>query len=199
MVIARQSCLRILLLTMLSTSLSGCMGAPLAQQLLSSVVLNGADKIMTNAQEAQEREALNNRVLPNTEPDEYWASFVTAGFQKITPIEEPLPTASTASAQPIVEKKMQVSPFVRVEVWNMLIGDEKLAVLEKAYVLGDEDLPPRKDWSQLRVAIGAREGEEDRPIIFIVPNELGRLNSGQETIVELGNSGDLSIARYAAN
>ncbi len=94
---------------------------------------------------------------------------------------------------------MQVSPFVRVEVWNMLVGDEKLAVLEKAYALGDQDLPPRKDWSQLRVAIGARGGEEDRPIIFIVPNELGRLNSGQETIVELGNPGDLSVARYAAN
>lgn len=174
------------------------MGAPLAQQLLSSVVLNSADRLMADAHEAQERDALNNRVLPNTEPDEYWGSFVTAGFRKITPIEEPLP-ASVRQDDAKSVAMLEVSPFVRVEVWNMLVGEEKQAVLEKAYAMGNKDIPPKEEWVGTRVATGALEGREDQPIIFLVPDELGRITSGQQTIVELADPGDLSIARYAAN
>lgn len=187
-----------LLLPLCCILLSGCMGAPLAQQLLSSVVLNSADRIMADAHEAQERDALNNRVLPNTEPDEYWGSFVTAGFRKITPIEEPLPTSvRQGDAKPVA--MLEVSPFVRVEVWNMLVGEEKQAVLEKAYAMGNKDIPPKEEWAGTRVATGALEGQEDQPIIFLVPDELGRITSGQQTIVELADPGNLSIARYAAN
>lgn len=178
--------------------LNGCMGAPLAQQLLSSVVLNGADKIINNAHEAQQREASNHRVMKDSPPDPYWASFVTAGFQRVAPIEEPLPALEKPAEQ--VNSTTEISPFVRVIVWNMLVGEEKLSVLEKAYASGSMDLPPKKDWGQLRVATGALEGEHDQQhIVFIVPPELGRLNSGQQTIVELGNPGDLNIARYTTN
>ncbi|MDZ4099193.1 MAG: hypothetical protein U1E13_10935 [Methylophilaceae bacterium] len=187
-----------LLLLLCCILLSGCMGAPLAQQLLSSVVLNSADRLMADAHEAQERDALNNRVLPNTEPDEYWGSFVTAGFRKITPIEEPLP-ASVRQDDAKSVAMLEVSPFVRVEVWNMLVGEEKQAVLEKAYAMGNKDIPPKEEWVGTRVATGALEGREDQPIIFLVPDELGRITSGQQTIVELADPGDLSIARYAAN
>jgi hypothetical protein len=160
------------------------MGAPLAQQLLSSVVLNSADRIMADAYEAQQRDALNNRVLPNTEPD--------------TPIEEPLP-ASVRQAETKPVTMLEVSPFVRVEVWNMLVGEEKQAVLEKAYAMGNKDIPPKEEWAGTRVATGALAGQEDQPIVFLVPDELGRITSGQQTIVELADPGDLSIARYAAN
>ncbi len=198
MLVDKRQFTHVLLLLLCCILLSGCMGAPLAQQLLSSVVLNSADRIMTDAHEAQERDALNNRVLPNTEPDEYWGSFVTAGFRKITPIQEPLPASvKQADTKPVA--MLEVSPFVRVEVWNMLVGEEKQAVLEKAYAMGNKDIPPKEEWAGIRVATGALEGREDQPIIFLVPDELGRITSGQQTIVELADPGDLSIARYAAN
>ena len=198
MLVDKRQFTHVLLLLLCCILLSGCMGAPLAQQLLSSVVLNSADRLMTDAHEAQERDALNNRVLPNTEPDEYWGSFVTAGFRKITPIQEPLPASvKQADTKPVA--MLEVSPFVRVEVWNMLVGEEKQAVLEKAYAMGNKDIPPKEEWAGIRVATGALEGREDQPIIFLVPDELGRITSGQQTIVELADPGDLSIARYAAN
>lgn len=200
MIAGKRQYLRILFAALYSVLLTGCMGAPLAQQLLSSIVLRGADNIMANAHQAQERDALNHKVMKDSEPDEYWGSFVTAGFQKITPIEEPLPN-STAQTEISTSSSLvvEVSPFVRVEVWNMLVGEEKRAVLEKAYAMGNRDIPPKEDWAKIRVATGALEGQEDSPIIFLVPNELGRISSGQQTIVELADPGDLSIARYAAN
>lgn len=179
--------------------LNGCMGAPLAQQLLTSVVMNGADNIVNNAYEAQQREAINHRVLKDTPPDDYWASFVTAGFQNTSPIAESQPIIDAPMRKPNPEPLMQTSPFVRVEVWNMLIGEEKLSVLEKAYAAGSLHLPPKKDWGQLRIATGALEGRKDQPIVFLVPAEIGKLSSGQQTIVQLANSGDLSIARYVSD
>ncbi|MDP2247492.1 MAG: hypothetical protein Q8J65_05120 [Nitrosomonadales bacterium] len=179
--------------------LNGCFGAPFAQQLLSSAVMHGTDNLLSNAYEAQQRDALNQRVLKDSLPDEYWASFVTAGFQKVKPIEEPLPAIEQAPMDASAESGLETSALVRVEIWNMLIGDEKLAVLEKAYASGDKDLPPKEEWSKLRVAIGAQEGSKDQPLVFLIPDDLGRLNSGQLTIVELGGEGELNIARYATN
>lgn len=179
--------------------LSGCMGAPLAQQLLASVVMNGADNIVNNAYEAQQREAINHRVLKDSPPDDYWASFVTAGFQNTTPTVESQPIIDAPVRKPNPEPLIQTSPFVRVEVWNMLIGEEKLSVLEKAYAAGSPNLPPKKEWGQVRIATGALEGRTDQPIVFLVPEEIGKLSSGQQTIVQLANTGDLNIARYVSD
>jgi hypothetical protein len=178
-------------------TLSGCLGAPLAQQLVSSVLLGSADNMMASAHHAQERDALNHTRLKDSLPDEYWGSFVTAGFQRITPIEESLPISAAADRG--ASAGAQVSFFVRVEVWNMLIGEEKYAVLQQAYAMGNRDIPSEEDWGKVRVATGAQEGQEDQPIVFIVPDELGRIRSGQQTIVELAEPGNLSVARYRAN
>lgn len=178
--------------------LNGCMGAPLAQQLLTSVVMNGADNIMNNAYEAQQREVINHRVLKDSPPDDYWASFVSAGFQNVAPIAEPLPLVDEPARKPIPEGLIETSPFVRVEVWNMLIGEEKLSVLEKAYAAGSTNLPPKNEWGQLHIATGALEGQ-NQPIVFMVPKEIGKLSSGQQTIVQIANSGDLNIARYVSD
>lgn len=174
------------------------MGAPLAQQLLTSVVMNGADNIMNNAYEAQQREAINHRVLKDSPPDDYWATFVSAGFQSVPPSAESMPAADVVESKPNPAIMIEASPFVRVEVWNMLIGEEKLSVLEKAYAAGSMNLPPKKDWGQLHIATGALEGQEGRPIVFLVPAEIGKLTSGQQTIVQLAKPGDLNIARYVS-
>ena len=110
------------------------------------MLMQGADNIMHNAYEAQQREALNKRVLKDSSPDEYWISFVSSGFQPISPSEE----------------------------------------------------PPKNEWAGLRVATGGLEGGQGQAIIFLVPPEIGRLNSGQLAIVELGNDGQPNIARYLA-
>lgn len=180
------------------------MGAPLAQQLLTSAVMHGTDSIIENAYEAQSRDLINHRTLQDVAPDPYWASFVTAGFEKITPIAEPLPAEQSEQTRELFEAhvprpEVQTTPLVRVEVWNMLIGEEKLSVLEQAYARGNAELPPRQDWERLHVATGAVDGNEAQPIIFLIPPHLGKLQSGQETIVELSHAGDLNIARYAAH
>lgn len=218
MTTVRKPCMQVVIATSISMMLSGCMGAPLAQQLLTSALMHGTDSIIENAYEAQTRNQINNRKLQDAAPDPYWSSFVTAGFEKITPVAEPLPAEliSTAplstesmpagpliSAQetsdiPAVKPEVRVAPLVRVEVWNMLIGEEKFSVLEQAYTRGNAELPPRQDWERLHVATGAVDGDETQPIIFLVPSHLGKLQSGQETIVELSHAGDLNIARYAA-
>ncbi|CAG0991726.1 hypothetical protein MTYP_02319 [Methylophilaceae bacterium] len=183
-----------ILLACTALPLSGCMGGAIAQQLASSMLMQGADNIMHNAYEAQQREALNKRVLKDSSPDEYWISFVSSGFQPISPSEEPLP----AEMVPAEQAEAEVSPFVRVEVWNLLIGDEKMSVLEQAYTRGEAELPPKNEWAGLRVATGGLEGGQGQAIIFLVPPEIGRLNSGQLAIVELGNDGQPNIARYLA-
>jgi len=107
-------------------------------------------------------------------------------------------SAHEASDIPTAKPEVQIAPLVRVEVWNMLIGEEKFSVLEQAYTRGNAELPPRQDWERLYVATGAVAGTDGQPIIFLVPPHLGKLQSGQETIVELSHAGDLNIARYAA-
>ncbi len=208
MTTVRKSCMQVVIATSISMMLGGCMGAPLAQQLLSSALMHGTDSIIENAYEAQARDQINNRTLQDAAPDPYWSSFVTAGFEKITPVAEPLP-AEPLSTEPLIstqetsdipatKPEVRIAPLVRVEVWNMLIGEEKFSVLDQAYTRGNAELPPRQDWERLHVATGAVDGDEAQPIIFLVPSHLGKLQSGQETIVELSHAGDLNIARYAA-
>lgn len=211
-----QICIRTVLAASVSMWLSGCMGAPLAQQLLASAVMHGTDSIIDDAYEAKQREAIHHHTLADAAPDPYWSSFVTAGFERITPIAEPLPAAppemhaqaqETRQLTPSLQAEtplqtntsVRTAPLVRVEVWNLLIGDEKRLVLERAYALGNAELPPKRDWEQVNVATGAIAGDELQPVTFLVPPQLGKLRSGQLAIVELGQAGDLSIARYPAH
>jgi hypothetical protein len=185
--------------------LCGCMGGPLAQQLLASAVMQGTDSIIDHAYIAGQRDADQRRKLPDTTPNPYWASFVTAGFERITPIEAPLPTGANSSSaeaahpsEPSVptSSPVQAAPLVRVEVWNMLLGEEKLAVLERANAMGNPELPPRTKWTDTTIATGAIMGDDQQQITFLVPAQLGRPHSGQWVVVELGH--DLNIARYSS-
>lgn len=187
------------------------MGAPLAQQLLASAVVHGTDSIMDNAYEAQQRETLHHKSLANSDPDAYWSSFVTAGFERISPITEPLPAEQTTAlsvmnsqateTEPATSENSmaRAAPLVRVEIWNMLIGEEKQSVLERAYALGHTELPPKRDWGQVDVATGAIADGGQQSVTFLVPPQLGKLRSGQLAIVELDQAGNLSIARYSTH
>ena len=182
-----------------SITLAGCMGGSIAQQVASSLALRAADKITSNAIDAQQRkneEERRNIVLKDTVPDEYWGAFVTSGFSTISPVSEPLPVNMAAEDKTVAP---QATRLVRVEIWNLLIGEEKRSVLEKARLLGTSDLPPQSEWKRWQVASGALEGEKNKPIIFLIPPEFGRISSGERAVVEMAKPGELNVARYPAN
>lgn len=182
-------------------ALGGCMGGPIAQQLASSIIMRAADKAVANSIEnnmrAQE-EAERNKPLPDKIPDEYWAAFLTSGFSEVNPIVEPLPQTT----QPTVQGKApsaQASQLVRVELWNVMLGEEKLSVLEKARLMGATTLPPKDQWPKWKVATGAIANGDEEPLVFLIPPEFGKVSSGQHAVVELTGLGELHVARYPIN
>lgn len=181
--------------------LGGCMGGPIAQQLASSIIMRAADKAVANSIDnnirAQE-EAERNKPLPDKIPDEYWAAFLTAGFSEANPVVEPLPQKTEPTVQPM-PLSAQSSQLVRVELWNVMLGEEKLSVLEKARLMGATTLPPKDQWSKWKVATGAVANGEAEPLVFLIPPEFGRVSSGQHAVVEITGLGELHVARYPLN
>jgi hypothetical protein len=220
-------------------ALSGCIGGPIAQQLVSSLVTRGMDKIANNAYDAKQRDeklkADRTRKLEDTSPDPYYFAFATSGFETISPVVEPLPASDVASADkkigiatsikasngnsieppnmdvpnPHKQNKeqdsvaasikpptLQTTRLVRVEIWNLVVGDEKNRILEKARLLG-EPLPSREEWKNWKVATGAAENSKE-PITFMIPPHLGSIRSGDRAVVEITESDQLYMARYAA-
>jgi len=194
--------LKLLIPALLLLTLGGCMGGPIAQQLASSIIMRAADKAVSNSIEnslrAQE-EAERQKPLPDKLPDEYWAAFLTAGFAEMAPIEEPLPQlAVQASPTPSTQVATE-SRLVRVELWNVMLGDEKQSVLEKARLMGSTTLPPKTEWPRWKVATGAIANQQEKPLVFLIPPDFGKVSSGQHAVVEMTGLGELHVARYPVN
>jgi len=193
-----------LIFTLLASSLSGCLGGTATQQLMQSMLLHGADKAtvaVLDADEEKQKLAAQNMPFKDTAPDKYDIAFMSAGFQEIKPQVEPLPL-QTAINDEKPAQLMQETKLVEVEVWSLLIGDEKQHILEIARRQDSVKLPPENEWQQSRVAIGATSGiksNKQEVITFLIPAELGRLHSGSKALVELSTVGQLNIARYVMN
>ncbi|HSI38479.1 MAG TPA: hypothetical protein VK946_05360 [Methylotenera sp.] len=184
---------------LVSSALCACMGGTVAQQLVRSILMHGADKVTTAAIEASERNdklAAQKMPLKDTPPDEYKLAFINSGFEKVTLQVEPLPEAKVEEEKSI--EVMQETPLVQVEVWNLLIGDEKQRILEKARLQGSISVPPQNEWQRWQVATGESVGNQ-QTITFLIPPEIGKLHSGAIALVELSSTGELSVARYATN
>ncbi|WP_047549887.1 hypothetical protein [Methylotenera sp. G11] len=184
--------------------LTGCFGGTVAQQLARSIFMHGADKATAaaiDAHERQEKLAAQHMVLESKELDTYQIAFLRSGFNVIQPQVETLPQAAE-QAEPAVQE-LQASKLVSVEVWSLLIGDEKQKLLEKASLQGSQLIPPKEEWPTWHVAIGGADemktGNRQESIIFLIPPDLGKMHSGNRALVELPHSGELSIARYALN
>lgn len=182
-------------------TLSGCMGGPIAQQIVTSMISQTADKITSNAYDNYLLNKANERpnmVLKNTEPDRYWGAFVTSGF---------LPaTADTMAADKLAgdsagndPQQAASSRLVCVEVWNVLLGEEKISVLEKAQLLGATQLPKPEEWARWQVATGSLETDSKRTLTFLIPPDFGKFVSGERAFVEISDVGGLHIARHLAN
>lgn len=194
------SLIRNLVLLFMVATLSGCFGGTLAQQLARSIAVQGADKITSDAVDAQLRkdeEARNTVVLKDTVPDEYWIAFVNSGFlprQDTLPVETDKP-----QPQKTETPKIEISTLVRVELWSFLIGEERRQILDEARNMSITNMHPAKEWQDWRVATGAVKGEKNNVITFLIPPDFGKIHSGELALVELAGLGSLNIARYPTN
>lgn len=180
--------------------LSSCMGGPLIQQLATSMVSNALDQTVSDAYDAHLLKKANevpSIQLKDTPPDPYWSMFVTSGFETAPPVENSisLPKAPLPS--------VAASRLVKVEVWNVLLGDEKLQVMQRALALGSSYVPEPRDWAKWQVATGSigdanEKAGKPKSLLFLVPPDMGKLTSGEHAIIEIAESGGLHIARYSA-
>lgn len=212
----KQSVFKLCTLALLPIVVSGCLGGSIAQQLASSILMHGADQAtaaMLDVQENQDNIASRNDIkrsstlkdtAKNTHPNDLQIALLTSGFEP-APLPqaqiEPLPPAAFEEDIPI--QYMQESRLVSVEVWNLLIGDEKQRLLERARLQGSLIIPPRDEWPYWQIAVGAQElqssSNKSQIVTFLIPPEIGKIPSGAKALVELPSSGELSIARYPLN
>lgn len=196
-----------LTLSLVSFSLCACLGGSVTQQLARSLFMRGADAATASAMDAQERkEKLAKQQMPlkDTVPDKYQIAFLNSSFEEVTPQIESLPTMSLEDEEPV--QWMQETKLVQVEVWSLLVGDEKQGVFEKAKLQGSTSIPPKAEWQQWQIAIGAtdntignKKSNVQQSITFLIPPEMGKIHSGTKAVVELSGNGELNVARYALN
>ena len=190
-----------LLVATMFLGLCGCLGGTVAQQLVRSMLMHGADQATAAAIETHEKNdklAAQKMPLKNTPPDPYQIAFINAAFETVSAQIEPLP--ATPLDEDIPLQMMQETKLVQVEVWSLLVGDEKQNILEKARLQGATNLPPKAEWKLWQIAIGAAynnsQGNEKQPITFLIPPEMGKVYSGKKALVELSRQGELNIVRY---
>ena len=145
------------------------------------------------AKQQSAQHQLNQRSIQQAQADPYKIAIANTAFEEAKPIAEPLPQEA-AEIENVVEV-IQSSQLVRVELFNLLIGDEKNAVYEQARLMGATSLPKQREWALWRVATGAIQ-DNKKPITFLIPPEFGKLPSGAVTMVELASPGELNVARY---
>ena len=184
-----------ILFVLFACQLSGCVGGPIAMQIASSIATRIADHAVANALDVQDGPSNRKVERKDTEPDDVWMAMATSGFRTVDPNSEPLPEVLPEEEQIQI---LQTNSLVRVELFNLLIGDEKIAVFEKARAVGALNLPDRKEWPRWNVATGMTE-KDKKLITFLLPPEFGKLPSGALAVVELASPGDLNIARYKLN
>ena len=194
---------RWLLLALGSLSLSGCFSGTIAAQIASSMATHLADKAIASSLEAQRRaDEAKGIALKDTTPDEYWSAFLTSGFSTIAPTIEPTaqslpPDYRQAAFTPPPQTSAQTSRLVNVEIWNLVIGEEKTRILENAARVG-ASLPDKLDWPNWQLATGSLDTSGQKSIYFLVPPEMGRVRSGAQVVVEVFEVGGLHTARYLA-
>src|SRR5690606_9292576 len=114
--------------------------------------------------------------LPNTStvaPDKALgvATSIMANAGPASPVaDKPLgQTSNTAAGINTPDTRLdaaRITRLVRVEIWNLVVGDEKSQILEKARLLG-EPLPSKDKWHNWRVATGIAENTKN-PITFLI-------------------------------
>lgn len=179
-----------------ATALCGCFGGSIAQQVVRSLLLKGADKataVALDVDSPKQQPAIQKTPYQALQADRYSIAFLNSGFAPVAIKVEPLP--KLAPAEDMVTENLEATKLVQVEVWNLLVGAEKQQVLEKATRLGMPGIPAKAEWRQWRVAIGA-SAHDKQTITFLIPPDMTRVHSGAKAWVELDTAGELNMARY---
>ena len=196
--------------------LSSCLGGSIAQQIVSSIATKVADRAVANAMDVQDgpsnrkpnnsaynsyaNNTAKNTTTQNMSPDPYQVAFVNAAFEPIKAISAPLSDIIPEQAEEIETRVaiIEGNQLVRVELFNLLIGEEKNSIYEKARLLGAITLPKQREWQRWNVGTGLSQSDK-KIITFLIPPEFGKLPSGSIAMVELASPGELNVARYKSN
>ena len=178
--------------------LSGCLGGSIAQQVASSIATRVADSAVGNMVDEQLRKDREPRHIDimNTEPDPYLGKFLTMQFpdpEQTQAIVEPLPAYVEVENG---KSSISSSRLVSVEILNLIIGQEKQAVLERGMQNGSTILPAPAEWQHWQLAAGSLQGRTDSQLYVLIPPDFGRISSGNHAIVEIASVGGLHIARH---
>lgn len=188
--------IKYLAITLGAAALCSCFGGSIAQQVVRSILLKGADKATAVALDVDTPKRRTNMQKTSDQllsADRYSIAFLNSGFAPLAIKVEPLP--ERAAAEQTAVDAIEESQLVQVEVWSLLVGAEKQQVLEKASRLGMPDIPAQALWRQWRVAIGASLPNK-QSITFLIAPDIGRVHSGSKAWVELATAGELNVARY---
>lgn len=175
--------------------LTGCMGGTIAQQVARSVAMQVADKALDHALDEPKPQGpgITNNLMMSSSLDPYQMAFLQAELPTLPAIPETPPPPPQpepgASATPIVTR------LATVQVWSVLLGDEKRSLLENIRDLKIAPLPPEQAWDRWQLAEGGIPGESNRSLLILVPPELGKLRSGDHAVIELGMANGFYIAR----
>ncbi len=174
--------------------LSGCLGGSIAQQIARSIATSIADKTIANSMgvnESDEQVQRKSTTLSNRPPSDLSLALMYTSFR-----EAPTQTEDTIAQE--IEKPMEMiktNPLVRAKVFNIILGQEREVLLDKARRIDALNVPDQEVEADWHVVMGEIENNKT-PITFVVSPRLGKPICGSIAIVELANAGDLNIARY---
>jgi hypothetical protein len=185
-------------LSLLVGLLTGCMGGPIARQVAQSLAMRVADNALDQALQqsapAPPQHQTNQLLMSKSQGiDPYQAAFLRAQLRTPTPPLNPeLPKAP--ASDPALSAEAVVTQLSTIEIWGIVIGPEKRSMLESIRDLGIAKLPPEQQWDEWQLAEGGTTGNE-RPMLILVPPEIGRMKSGDFAVVEIGATDGFYIAK----
>jgi len=178
--------------------LTGCMGGPIARQVAQSLAMQVADNAVGRAIEQSaptpQQHKTNQLLMSQAQGlDPYQTAFLRPQLRTPPqPLNPDLPKAP--AADPALSAEAVVTRLTTLEIWGIVIGPEKHAMLESIRDLGIAKLPPEQQWDQWQLAEGGTTGTE-RPMLILVPPDIGRMQSGDFAVVEIGATDGFYIAK----
>lgn len=188
----------ILAATVAAAALPGCMGGSIARQVAGSIAMRVADKAVGNILDEpateEPRTTRTNQLLMSASLDPYQAAFLRAQFATV-PAAPAAALPPAAKPDPAASAVPVATRLATVEIWGLVIGEEKRSMLEDIRQLGIAPLPPEHAWEQWQLAEGSMRDRQDRPLLILIPPELGKMKSGDHAVIEIGMTNGLYVAR----
>lgn len=169
------------------------MGGPIARQLASSLAMQVADRAVGHVLDKPEpaRQSQTNRLLVNNNLDPYQEAFLRAEL-RVGHI--PLPPPAPPKPEPGAGASPVVSRLETVEIWGVIIGEEKREMLTSMRELGMSITPAESEWDRWQLAEGGVAEQQEGRLLILIPPDLGKMRSGDHAVIEIANGG-LHIAR----